>query len=805
MNDTNACPAQVEKLTAYVLQELTPEEAAVVEQHIAACAGCADEVLALHATVKQLRVMPVVAVLEGERRTRLLSEARAAVAPRRRVARFPLYATAATLLILVSAGLVVTVMQMTGRSPEQAKGVADYRETVMLPGVKFYSPSVPAKSAPAALPAPAAPAPDRGLNARIGQQEIPLGTKLVNDRYPANAAINDAIGVGGGAAGEYVKGWGRSPAKPQDARAATVSRLRMEKIPEGGQPMSAPEARTLEEHGVSGGGDRAGPESFDYAAAPPERQVEEILRSLAPRPGETPDMMFFRYWGDNPCVEAGAQPLSTFSVDVDTASYTLARNYLSRGNVPPKEAVRTEEFVNYFRGGYPAPKDAGLAIYTELSPTPFAHEPAFRLLRIGVKAREIAADKRLPCALVFVIDCSGSMQREDRLELVKQSLRLLVSRLDERDTIGIVAFQTTAREVLQPVGVQNAERILQAIESLGAGGSTNAGDGLLLGYEMASRHFLGNGTNRVILCSDGVANTGVVDPDAILSRVRESRERKVFLTSIGVGMGNHNDALLERLADAGDGQCLYVDRLEEARKIFTEKLLGTLQTVAKDAKIQVAFDPARVVLYRQLGYENRALAAQDFRNDAVDAGEIGAGHEVTALYEVMPLAGFTGRIATVTVRYKPVAGSVVKDAVECVAEVAVDRAYGSFENASPWLRLDAVAAEFAEILRQSYWARGSSLARLRTYADPLPAAFPGDKDVAELVALLAQTERLQLQPPAADEVAQTIDALKENRILAARLARLQTEEDVRVLDDLKRQNETLERKIVELLQRRMQK
>ncbi len=557
-------------------------------------------------------------------------------------------------------------------------------------------------------------------------------------------------------------------------------------------------------------GDTARTKHFGRTAAEPavtspDQQVEEILRSLAQRPGESPDMMFFRYYGDNPFVEAGAKPLSTFSVDVDTASYTLARSYLTRGVVPPKEAVRTEEFINYFKGGYPAPAEGDFAIHTELAPSPFGHEKGYKLLRIGVKGREVPLEKRRPCALVFVIDVSGSMGRENRLELVKNSLRYLVGRLDERDTIGIVTFWTTAQKVLDPVGVDRSEKILRTIDGLSAGGSTNAGDGILLGYEMAAAGFLKGGNNRVILLSDGVANTGVTDPDQILKRVQQHRRENIFLNSIGVGMGNHNDVLLERLADAGDGQCVYVDRLEEARKVFSEHLMGTLETIAKDVKIQVAFDTEHVVLYRQLGYENRALKDEDFRNDAVDAGEIGAGHEVTALYEVLPLAGAKGRLATVTVRYKPVAGSTVEKAVEIAADVTTDKGYPDFLVASPRFRLCAVVAEFAEILRRSYWARGSTLDSLLYHAGPLAGSFSEERDVGELIALIKQTRKILVQTQPQDELAQAVEAIKENYILSARLAQLEKEEGSRELELLRQQNEKLKRTIREILERRVRR
>ncbi len=623
---------------------------------------------------------------------------------------------------------------------------------------------------------------------------VPKGTSFENlsNKNTSHKNLVDVFGLGGGAAGAYGHrvGSGRLVAHGGTGTANASSGAPRALIP-------------LDPGTASRWGAAVGPATEPAKAGmTPEDRVDAILGSLARRPGETPDMMFFRYYGDNPFVETGADPLSTFGVDVDTASYTLVRNYLSRGNLPPKEAVRTEEFINYFRAGYPPPRTGDFAIYTELAPSPFAHEKGYQLLRIGVKAREIPAEQRKPCALVFVLDVSGSMSRECRLELVKQSLRILVSRLDERDSIGIVTFNTSARKLLDPVGVDHAEDILKTIDVLHPGGSTNAGDGLLLGYEMAAAHLLKGGNNRVVLCSDGVANTGVTNPEQILARVKEYRTKGIFLNSIGVGMGNHNDALLERLADAGDGHCVYVDRLAEARTVFTKKLMGTMETIAKDTKIQVAFDPEKVVLYRLLGYENRAVADKDFRNDTVDAGEIGAGHEVTACYEILPLAGATGDIARVSLRYKPVAGNEVENAVETSAVVSTAKAYPDFKAASCRLRLNAVVAEFAEILRRSHWARGSTLENLLLHAEPLAAAFPGERDVAEFIALVKQTRRLLIKQQPEDELTQAVGAIKENYLLRARLATLEQEEGMRELDELKQQNEELKERIRQILLRR---
>ena len=335
----------------------------------------------------------------------------------------------------------------------------------------------------------------------------------------------------------------------------------------------------------------------------------------------------------NPFVDPRVDNQSTFGLDIDTASYTVARRFIDDGNLPDPASVRVEEFVNYFDQGYAAPEDDAFAIHADGGPTPFLAADE-TLLRIGIKARDVADDARPPAALTFVIDTSGSMSRENRLELVKQSLGLLVEMLRRDDSIGIVAYGTDARVVLEPTPVRDSEAILSAVDSLQPGGSTNAAAGLELGYEMARGSFVPGGVNRVVIASDGVANVGPTDADTILGRIRDGTETGIQLVAIGVGMGNFNDVLLERLADDGDGFYAYVDDIDEARRVFVADLTGTLQSVALDARAQVDFDRDNVEAYRLVGYENRAIADDEYRNDGVDAGAIGAGHQVTALYAV---------------------------------------------------------------------------------------------------------------------------------------------------------------------------
>jgi Ca-activated chloride channel family protein len=539
-----------------------------------------------------------------------------------------------------------------------------------------------------------------------------------------------------------------------------------------------------------------------------EEVVREFMNRLAPRQGETPRDMFFRYFGDHPFVSTRIDCMSTFGMDVDTASYNLVRAYLTQGNLPPKAAVRTEEFVNAFRHDLAPPppsedRDHGaevFAIHTELAPSPFG-EPGQLLLQVGLKARETPRSQRRPVALTFVIDVSGSMEEGGRLELVKRALRLLVDQLDERDSIGIVVFSTNGRRVLDPTNAARRGSILSTLDPLRPDGSTNADAGLRLGYDMALEQLKPEAENRVILCSDGVANTGVTDVNWLVARIRECRSRYVYLNCIGVGMNNHNDALLEQLADEGDGFCAYVDRDEEAKEIFVDRLTGTLTTVARNAKVQVEFDPAAVRRFRQLGYENRALAHRDFRNDRVDAGEVGAGHEVIALYELDPQPGAIGPLATVRCRYEEPRSSEV---IEQARAVFVAETAQRVELASARFRLAAAVAEFAELLRQSIHARYGSLADVQRLAEPLVDELRGDSDVAEFVALVKQAARLPDLVARRSDLVRCVDEIKRLRCVEAELRRSDAAQDpanADLLRQLEEQNRRLEQALRDALER----
>jgi len=481
---------------------------------------------------------------------------------------------------------------------------------------------------------------------------------------------------------------------------------------------------------------------------PPCKQSTPPMAHGGSKPpnGEDVDAMFFKNYGVNPFIDTEDDHLSTFAMDVDTASYTLARGYLHDGHIPPNDAVRVEEFVNYFKYNYPAPKKDDFAVYSEASPWQFGtgRQNSY-LLRLGLKARQISEENRKPAILTFVIDVSGSMAREDRLGLVKKSLRLLIDNLKPEDKIGIAVYETRGRKVMDYKGLVEKDDILATIDSLSTGGSTYAEEGIRIGYEMAEKAFKQGYINRVILCTDGVANEGQTSSADILKVIKEKADKGITLSAIGFGMGNYNDVLLEQLGDKGNGHYAYVDTIAEAKRIFEENLTGTLQLIAKDAKIQVDFNPDVVRSYRLIGYENRDVPDERFRDDKYDGGEVGAGHSVTALYELKLWPEKKGKIATTYVRYKNAeTGSVT----EFKSEFNTSQLNRGFDDSSKQFRLAATVAEFAEILRSSYWAKGATLEPVLQQAQTLAGEFKGDADVIKLVDLVSKARQLMLKSPA---------------------------------------------------------
>jgi Ca-activated chloride channel family protein len=391
--------------------------------------------------------------------------------------------------------------------------------------------------------------------------------------------------------------------------------------------------------------------------------------------------------------DAAEQPLSTFALDVDTASYGYARRVIQDGGLPHPSQVRAEEFVNAFRQDYRQPDDDGFAVHLDGARLPRGDTA---LLRVGLQTRAEEAGARRPANLTFVIDVSGSMAEPGRLDLVREALHMLVDQLDAGDHVAIVTFSDSAELVLPMTPATEKQALHSAVERLGVEGSTNLEAGLTLGYREAVRAFRPVATNRVVLLSDGLANTGDTTWQGILDKVEEHAAKRITLLGVGVGR-EYGDELMERLADNGDGVAVYIGDREQARKVFVERLPTNLDLRARDAKAQVAFNPAVVRTYRLIGYENRALAAEDFRDDAKDGGEIGPGHSVTALYEVRLHPGAKGQIAMATVRWLDPDTRRPAEAARAIDASALAPAL--WEKAPPRLQVAAVAAAFADHLR----------------------------------------------------------------------------------------------------------
>jgi Ca-activated chloride channel family protein len=456
-----------------------------------------------------------------------------------------------------------------------------------------------------------------------------------------------------------------------------------------------------------------------YAPPPPPpapaamltRQAMAMPAPMAlPSPPATTER--YEHHGDNPLHRTRDQPVSTFSIDVDTGSYSNVRRMLRQDQRPPADAVRAEEFLNYFDYQHPAPvnRDTPFRVSTELAPAPWNAER--QLLMIGIKGYDVPKATLPPTNLVLLLDTSGSMSTPDKLPLLKQALAQLVPQLRAQDRVSIVVYAGSAGLVLPATPGDRHDEILAALDRLEAGGSTNGGDGIGLAYRQARQAFIADGVNRVVLATDGDFNVGTVDQHALETLVGDQRRHGIALTTLGFGQGNYNDAMAERLADAGDGNHAYIDTLQEARKVLVEQMQSTLLTIARDVKIQVEFNPATVAEYRLVGYENRVLREEDFANDKVDAGDIGAGHQVTALYEITPVGsaatqlperryrsaspvgtGDTSELAHLRLRYKR-PGQAHSQLIETPILASALK-----PRASPQLQFAASVVAYADLLR----------------------------------------------------------------------------------------------------------
>jgi len=439
---------------------------------------------------------------------------------------------------------------------------------------------------------------------------------------------------------------------------------------------------------------------------------------------------------DQPFLRAADNPLSTFSIDVDTAAYANVRRFLNAGRRPPRDAVRIEELVNYFPYAYtppPAGAETPFAAHLEVASAPWA--PEHRLVRIGLKGREVSEAARPAANLVFLLDVSGSMNAPDKLPLVKQAMRLLVDRLRPDDRVAIVVYAGASGLALASTPIRDKARILAAVDALEPAGSTNGEAGIQLAYAVARENFRAGGVNRVILATDGDFNVGVASEGELTRLIEERARDGVFLSVLGFGSGNYQDATLEALAGRGNGNYAYIDTLREARKALVEQAGGTLVTIARDVKIQVEFNPAEVQAYRLIGYEDRMLRKEDFADDKVDAGEIGAGHTVTALYEIVPpgvplpedtggveplkyqrpavprAAALAGELLTVRVRYKDPAGGASRR-----LDFPLRDAGREFEDASPDFKFAASVAAFGLMLREAPFRGAATLSGIESWA-----------------------------------------------------------------------------------------
>ncbi|EWT02467.1 hypothetical protein N865_05090 [Intrasporangium oryzae NRRL B-24470] len=428
--------------------------------------------------------------------------------------------------------------------------------------------------------------------------------------------------------------------------------------------------------------------------------------------------------------DPASDPLSTFALDIDTGSYTRFRDAVNQGRRIAPSEVRTEEFVNYFEQGYQAPRE-GLDVSIDAAPLPFRE--GHRLVRVGIRSANADHESRPDADLVLVVDCSGSMGEAGKMDTTKAALRTLATSLRPTDRVAMVCYSTEADVALEPTPAADRLAIDRAIDSLHPQESTNAAAGLALGYDLARSMHTEGRMSRVVLVSDGVANVGDTTPGGILDRISAQARAGTNLISVGVGIEDYNDHLLEQLADRGDGWHVYVDTSAEAERVFATGLTGSLVVTARDAKAQVEFDPAQVAAYRLLGYENRAVADRDFRNDAIDGGEVFAGHATTALYDVELREGARdASFVKATVRYLDASGRPV----ERSRQLSDAECAPSIEHASPRLQQDLVVAMLTDRLTGGPWTQWTRPDDLRQRAAAVTASLDSDRDVAELVGLI---------------------------------------------------------------------
>jgi len=477
--------------------------------------------------------------------------------------------------------------------------------------------------------------------------------------------------------------------------------------------------------------------AVEQAYSTPEESYQRPEESGVPILRKNSAQQIFRDYGVNPTISTSNEQYSTFAMDVDTVSYQITKASLESHQLPNKSSVRVEEFINNFEYSYGSSDDV-FSVSAEVVPSPY--RPGFHLLHVGVKAKHVSDEQRLPANLVLIADVSGSMKSDDKMALQKQALTTLVSQLEHKDTVAIVSYSDQASILLKPTKASNKKKIYRAIQQMRAGGGTNVALGLRQGYALAGETAYPGHVNRVVLTSDGLANIGHVDPTQIVKQIKSYRKRNIFLTTVGVGKSMYNDYLLEQLANQGNGNYLYLANQTDIERVFVDGLTSQLQAVAKDAKVQLKFNPEKVSLFRQIGYENRGLQTQDFLDASKDGGEVGANQQVTVLYEIkLTQLNNNAELAEVALSYKKPQGSKVFSFNKTIPSTVIR---ASSETTSSDTIISMAVAAFAEKLRQSYWSRTYDYQQIQSQLTVLPTRIKNSRQVSELRDLLYQAARL---------------------------------------------------------------